>query len=142
MCSIIHSGLCTAVQIDKGVDVNIIMFIPTVIIGTLGGGLGALFTIINLKLARVRRRFLARMQAKWKRNMFRMCEPAVLMVSFVVVGFTSGYVRIWFVLSFIDSYMYHLFNFLEMPLFVCLFMLFSVVSHVLTYVYFCVHSVT
>ena len=74
--------------------------------------------------------------------MFRMCEPAVLMVSFVVVGFTSGYVRIWFVLSFIDSYMYHLFNFLEMPLFVCLFMLFSVVSHVLTYVYFCVHSVT
>ena len=110
MCSIIHSGLCTAVQIDKGVDVNIIMFIPTVIIGTLGGGLGALFTIINLKLARVRRRFLARMQAKWKRNMFRMCEPAVLMVSFVVVGFTSGYVRIWFVLFFIDSYMYHLFS--------------------------------
>ena len=73
---------CVAMQIDKGVDVNILMFIPTVIIGILGGGLGALFTIINLKIARVRRRFLARMEAKWKQNVFRMIEPAVLMVSF------------------------------------------------------------
>ena len=74
--------------------------------------------------------------------MFRMCEPAVLMVSFVVVGFTSGYVRIWFVLFFIDSYMYHLFFLICLCLSSCLCLLFSVVSHVLTYVYFCVHSVT
>ncbi|XP_076448834.1 chloride channel protein C-like [Babylonia areolata] len=67
-------------NIDQGVDVNILMFIPTVIIGVLGGGLGALFTIINLKVARVRRRCLARMEAKWKQNVFRMAEPAVLMV--------------------------------------------------------------
>ena len=70
-------------QINKGVDVNILMFIPTVVIGILGGGLGALFTIINLKIARVRRRFLSRMEAKWKQGLFRMVEPAFLMVSFV-----------------------------------------------------------
>jgi hypothetical protein len=79
------------VQIDKGVDVNILMFIPTVIIGMLGGGLGALFTIINLKVARLRRRFLARMEAKWKQNIFRMSEPAVIMVRITVKTAKRGH---------------------------------------------------
>ncbi|KAL8619446.1 hypothetical protein ACOMHN_011797 [Nucella lapillus] len=67
-------------NINRGVDVNLLMFIPTVIIGFLGGGLGALFTIINLKIARLRRRCLARMETKWKQHTFRMVEPAVLMI--------------------------------------------------------------
>ncbi|KAK7115171.1 chloride channel protein C-like isoform X2 [Littorina saxatilis] len=67
-------------DIERGVDVNILMFIPTVVIGVIGGGLASLFTITNLKIARVRRRFLARIEAKWKQNVFRMFEPAFLMV--------------------------------------------------------------
>lgn len=73
-------------NINEGVDVNILMFIPTIILGVVGGLLGALFTILNLKIARLRRRILARIKGKWKQNGFRLLEPAVLMV--IVTAFS------------------------------------------------------
>ncbi|KAK6185139.1 hypothetical protein SNE40_007435 [Patella caerulea] len=67
-------------NINKGVDVNILMFIPTVIIGILGGTLGALFTIINLKITRGRKKLLARIKRNWIQKSVRLFEPAVIMV--------------------------------------------------------------
>lgn len=72
-------------QIDQGVDVNILMFIPTVIIGVIGGILGSLFVVINLKVARTRKRILARLKDKWKQTVFRLIEPVLIMVSFLLL---------------------------------------------------------
>ena len=37
-------------QISHGIGLNILAFIPTVILGIIGGLLGAVFTFINLKV--------------------------------------------------------------------------------------------
>ena len=39
-----------SLQISHGIGLNILAFIPTVIIGIIGGLLGAVFTFINLKV--------------------------------------------------------------------------------------------
>ncbi|XP_046549442.1 chloride channel protein B-like [Haliotis rubra] len=67
-------------NISKGVNVNILMFIPTVVIGIIGGLTGALFTIINLKITRSRKRLLSRIGKSWGQKTFRLVEPAVIMV--------------------------------------------------------------
>ena len=41
-------------QISHGIGLNILAFIPTVILGIIGGLLGAVFTFINLKVQYVR----------------------------------------------------------------------------------------
>ena len=43
-----------SLQISHGIGLNILAFIPTVIIGIIGGLLGAVFTFINLKVQYVR----------------------------------------------------------------------------------------
>ena len=43
-----------SLQISHGIGLNILAFIPTVIIGIIGGLLGAVFTFINLKVQCVR----------------------------------------------------------------------------------------
>lgn len=57
------------------------MFIPTIIIGAIGGMLGAAFTIMNLKMTRGRKRLLAKMGNPHLQKVFRVCEPAFIMVS-------------------------------------------------------------
>ena len=43
-----------SLQISHGIGLNILAFIPTVILGIIGGLLGAMFTFINLKVQYVR----------------------------------------------------------------------------------------
>ena len=43
-----------SLQISHGIGLNILAFIPTVILGIIGGLLGAVFTFINLKVQYVR----------------------------------------------------------------------------------------
>lgn len=57
------------------------MFIPTVIIGMIGGVLGALFVFSNLKLARVRRALIAKFESPLTQKLFRLLEPCVIIVS-------------------------------------------------------------
>lgn len=47
-------------QVQKGIAVNVLVFLPTAFMGVCCGALGALFTVVHLKLARLRRRMLAR----------------------------------------------------------------------------------
>ena len=56
------------------------MFIPTLIIGTVGGLLGAVFTILNLKMTRGRKRLLSKINTEWAQKMVRILEPALIMV--------------------------------------------------------------
>ncbi|XP_071490057.1 chloride channel protein C-like [Diadema antillarum] len=72
-------------QVREGLDVNIIMFIPTVIIGVIGGGLGALFVFTNLKLTRLRRRLLAQTKVPWQQKLMKLSEPCIIIV-LVVTG--------------------------------------------------------
>lgn len=39
-----------SLQISHGIGLNILAFIPTVILGIIGGLLGAVFTFVNLKV--------------------------------------------------------------------------------------------
>lgn len=73
-------------RVDKGIDVNIIAFIPTVLLGILGGSLGALFTFINLKITRARKRILASIQVSWKQKVIRLFEPIIIMILFSTVS--------------------------------------------------------
>ena len=54
--SFVHPKLIyfVSLQISHGIGLNILAFIPTVIIGIIGGLLGAVFTFINLKVQCVR----------------------------------------------------------------------------------------
>ncbi|XP_071176665.1 chloride channel protein C-like isoform X2 [Mytilus edulis] len=67
-------------QIEKGIDVNILMFIPTMIIGVIGGILGAVFTIMTLKMARGRKRLLNAISNEWVQKIVRIFEPALIMI--------------------------------------------------------------
>ena len=45
-----QADIFVSLQISHGIGLNILAFIPTVIIGIIGGLLGAVFTFINLKV--------------------------------------------------------------------------------------------
>jgi uncharacterized protein (DUF2062 family) len=69
-------------QVQKGIPINILAFIPAVILGIIGGFLGALYTFMNLKVVKARRRLLAGIRQKWKRNIVKIGEPMLIMVSY------------------------------------------------------------
>ncbi|XP_013787955.2 chloride channel protein D-like, partial [Limulus polyphemus] len=66
-------------QVDKEIALNFIAVIPTVVVGAAGGILGAVFTFTNLKIARARRRLLAKMNSPY-RQLVQLCEPVLIMV--------------------------------------------------------------
>jgi len=45
-----------------------------------GGLLGAVFTILNLKMTRGRKRLLYKLNNEWAQKIVRMFEPALIMV--------------------------------------------------------------
>lgn len=67
-------------QVREGLDVNIIMFIPTVVIGIIGGILGAVFVFTNLKLARTRRALIAKFKSPLVQKLVRLLEPCIIIV--------------------------------------------------------------
>ncbi|XP_073241792.1 chloride channel protein C-like [Porites lutea] len=67
-------------QISHGIGLNILAFIPTVIIGIIGGLLGAVFTFINLKIARFRRSQISKIKSKQWKNIAKISEPVLIMV--------------------------------------------------------------
>ena len=68
-------------QVQQGLAVNILAFLPSALLGVLGGILGSLFTFINLKIARGRKRLLANIQSVAKQNIIRLLEPIIIMVN-------------------------------------------------------------
>lgn len=80
-------------NIDKGIDINILIFIPTIVIGCIGGLLAALFTFLNLKMARTRKKFLSKIQSSLMQKFVRCFEPVVLMmiVTSVSVFLPTGF---------------------------------------------------
>ena len=80
---------CLCFQIDEGVDVNILMFIPTMLIGVIGGLLGAAFTILNLKITRYRKSILHKVGKDWAQKLIKLFEPCIIMVSYTCTYLNS-----------------------------------------------------
>ena len=60
---------------------NLIMFGPALLIGVIGGVLGAIFTILNIKMTRFRRLIFARLRHAVAQKILRFFEPLVIVVS-------------------------------------------------------------
>ncbi|XP_076814080.1 chloride channel protein C-like [Clavelina lepadiformis] len=73
-------------QVDSNLETNILTFIPTAVLGILGGVLGALFTFLNLKIARMRRKILSEIQSENVKKFLRMLEPCVILILTVTVS--------------------------------------------------------
>ncbi|KXJ16127.1 chloride channel protein D [Exaiptasia diaphana] len=67
-------------QVSHGLALNILAFIPTVILGVIGGLLGALFTFLNLKIARFRRYHIGSIKSKGWKNLAKLMEPIIIMI--------------------------------------------------------------
>jgi chloride channel 7 len=67
-------------QLGNAIPVNVIMFLPAMLLGFMGGILGAIFTITNLKISRFRRRVLGRVKRPLVQKMLRFLEPPLIMV--------------------------------------------------------------
>nr|XP_039274350.1 chloride transport protein 6-like [Styela clava] len=73
-------------QVDSTLSTNIIAFLPSAILGCLGGILGALFTFLNLKIARARRVLLSKIQTVWKKKVLRCVEPCIILLLMVTIS--------------------------------------------------------
>lgn len=67
--------------VGEAIDINILLFVPTVFIGLTCGALGALFTFMNLKVARFRRKFIA------PYRILRVLEPMINMLFLALVTY-------------------------------------------------------
>lgn len=67
-------------QLGNAIPVNVIMFIPAMLLGLIGGLLGAVFTVVNLKMSRIRRRLLAKVRKPIAQKVLRFLEPPLIMV--------------------------------------------------------------
>ncbi|KAM7450840.1 hypothetical protein ABFA07_001533 [Porites harrisoni] len=73
-------------QVSYDIGVNILAFIPTVILGIIGGLLGAAFTFIYLKIVRFRRSQIGKIKSvRWK-NVAKISEPVLIMI---IIGTAS-----------------------------------------------------
>lgn len=71
-------------QVDSDLPTHILLFIPTVVLGCLGGTLGAMFTFINVKMQRLRRKILSQITVEWKKKCVRLAEPCLIMVRIIL----------------------------------------------------------
>lgn len=68
-------------QLGNAIPVNVIMFAPAMLLGFIGGIFGAIFTIMNLKITRLRRRLISRIKNSYAQKCVRFLEPPIIMVS-------------------------------------------------------------
>ena len=76
----LHANVCSF-QVGNAIPVNVIMFAPAMFLGIIGGLMGATFTILNLKIARLRRRLIHKLKKPSAQKVIRFLEPPVLIVS-------------------------------------------------------------
>jgi len=87
-----------SMQLGSAIPVNLIMFVPALLIGIIGGILGAIFTILNIKMAKIRRRIFSRLRHAVAQKILRFFEPLVIVVSLphnVTIVLEVEQVRFW-----------------------------------------------
>ena len=67
-------------QVNSDLPTHILTFIPTVVLGCIGGVLGSMFVFLNLKIARLRRKVLSKTNSDTMKKIIRFAEPCLIMV--------------------------------------------------------------
>ena len=57
------------------------MFLPAILVGIIGGVLGATFTLLNMRLVKQRSQLVNFFSRPAAKNVVRMLEPVIIMVS-------------------------------------------------------------
>ncbi|XP_067937986.1 chloride channel protein C-like [Watersipora subatra] len=70
-------------KVYRSFDFHISIFVPTIIIGVLGGLLGSLFTFTNLKIVRARKSLLSSIQSPYLMKFCRLAEPIIILVIYI-----------------------------------------------------------
>ncbi|XP_013401689.1 chloride channel protein B [Lingula anatina] len=66
-------------RVHEEIAVNVILFIPSALLGALGGLLGGVYTVLNLKIVRARRAIMSKITNRWLEKMARFLEPVIVM---------------------------------------------------------------
>ena len=61
--------------------VHILMFPAAILVGIIGGFLGAIFTMINISIVKLRARLISAARSIHLKRFIRMIEPIIIMVS-------------------------------------------------------------
>ncbi|CAH2285151.1 chloride channel C-like [Pelobates cultripes] len=61
-------------------DMSVLAFIPTIILGVIGGLLGALFVFLNVRINKVRIKLFSAVKRKWLRQISKLLETLLLLV--------------------------------------------------------------
>ena len=73
-------------QIEDGIDLNVIGLIPAMILGIIGGLLGALFIKLNLKFAHWRSRILSRFTNQTVLKVLKVSEPLTIILIYTSIS--------------------------------------------------------
>lgn len=85
-------------QTKTTLKLTVLIFIPAVIIGIMGGFLGSLYIFMHLKMAKIRRRILKKIKGPRNTNIFKLLEVVILCVS--VSYYQSFHILLRLLLSF------------------------------------------
>lgn len=77
-------------QLGKKISIHICMFVPAMIVGLIGGVLGALFAIVNVHIGKLRKKILRGLRHKPLQKAFLFLEPNVIMVCKVLFSNLLG----------------------------------------------------
>ena len=60
--------------------VHVLMFLPAILIGIVGGVLGATFTALNIRIVKQRAKLVKYVRRSTAKRLLRMLEPVTIMV--------------------------------------------------------------
>ena len=67
-------------QTGSMTPVHVLMFLPAILIGIIGGILGATFTLLNVRIVKQRAQLINFVHRPAAKKFLRMLEPAIIMV--------------------------------------------------------------
>lgn len=71
----------SSMQVKNLLDMHVFAFIPTILLGMLGGLLGALFVSLNIKINKLRMRFFNSIPKSSVRKTSKLLETMLILVS-------------------------------------------------------------
>ena len=73
-------GVIGWLQMGSMLPVHVIMFLPAIVLGIIGGVLAATFTLLNIRIVKQRSYLISLVHRSATKKFLRMLEPVVIMV--------------------------------------------------------------
>ena len=67
-------------QMGSMTPVHVLMFLPAILVGIIGGVLGATFTLLNVRIVKQRTQLINSVRRPAVKKFLRMLEPVIIMV--------------------------------------------------------------